>query len=529
MRNIFLQMMLRIFENSDFPSPEIMRRLFLVLLLALVPTLVIGETSSGNGASSFDENILPNEDSAQEDVISRDDSISKKETPNVSAAFALYKEKAEQGDVEAQFNVGVMCETGWSVPIDNKKAVRWYREAAKKGHANAQVRLGMLYYLGLGANQSDIKGQKWIREAAKQNHVLAENIYKKILSEDVPNALMPQSAIKKVRNAYLKNEKTALAVLNQIVNEAKQQDALDEKKKEDSTIRERRVQRSAEGPVKPGFSTSVEAERIKSVVPGFIGDASLEEDRTLARGSVATIRLQAEKGMASAEYNLGRMYELGIKLPVDKQLAFEWYTKSAKQAYANAEYRLGIAMLYGTDVNQDVVQGKHWLTLAAKHGHAVAKKMVEGMQNQLGSANISMAAYWYIERALEGDAESSFHLGKLYQYGWGVETDNREAIKWYRRASSLGFQEADVSLKKLELKTLTQNAPALTPEAEADLPILTEIKAAIEELALPAWLVHPGVIAVVVVMLLWAAFFRGGVRRKSRKGAGKKKGEIQEI
>ena len=508
MRNIFLQMKSPIFGSLGFPSREILRRLFLMLLLTSVPTFVVGETSSGNEVSSSDE------------------STSKNEISNVPAAFALYKEKAEQGDVEAQFNVGVMCETGWSVPIDNKKAVRWYREAAKRGHANAQIRLGMLYYLGIGARQSDIKGQKWIREAAKQKHILADNIFKMVFSDNVPNALLPESVIKQVRNAYLKNEKTALSVLNQMVAEARQQDAQEEKKKEDSTIRERRVQRLTEGPVKPGFSKSVEAERIKSVVPGFIGDASLEENRTLARGSVATIRLQAEKGLANAEYNLGRMYELGIKLPVDKQLALEWYTKSAKQAYANAEYRLGIALLYGAGVKQDDVQGKRWLTLAAEHGHAVAKKMVGGMRSQLNSANISMAANWYFERALEGDAESSFHLGKLYQYGWGVEADSREAIKWYRRASGLGFQAADASLKKLELKAPKQSTSGIKSKAASEMPMKkNQLEAMLEKLALPTWLAHPGLIAAVVVLLLGAVF----LRRKLRKGAGKKMGEIQEI
>lgn len=428
MRIIFLQIIRPTFGQFDFPKKVIFGHLCFLMLL-LMPMIVSGETAS------------------REEVSSEDNGASS--TP---VAFALFKEQAELGDAEAQFNIGMMCETGWSVPVSNKKAVRWYREAAKQGHANAQIRLGMLYYLGVGTRQSEIKGQKWIREAAKQKHILAESVYKKILTGDVPDALSPNSAIKQVRDAYLKNEEKALLVLDRIVNAAKQQDASDEKKKQDSTIRERRVQRLTKGPVKPGFSAPIEEERIKSVVPGFMGDASLDENRTLARGSVATIRLQAEKGLASAEYNLGRMYELGIKLPVDKQQALKWYTRSAKQAYANAEYRLGVAMLYGMGVAQDDLQGKQWLSLAAKHGHVVAQKMVDGMRSELGSVNISLAANWYFERALAGDAESSFHLGKLYQFGWGVGVDYGEAIKWYRRASSLGFTKADVSLKALESK-----------------------------------------------------------------------------
>jgi TPR repeat protein len=388
-------------------------------------------------------------------LVLADESVAKK-SASAPAAFVWYKEKAEQGDVEAQFNIGVMCETGWSVPVDNKKAIRWYREAAKQGNANAQIRLGMLYYLGLGARQSEIKGQKWIREAAEQNHLLAKNINQKVFGENVPDALVPESVIKRVRDVYLKDEKQALAMLDRLVSDARQQDARAKKIKEESTMRERRAQRLSDEPMTPGFSASGDVDRIKSVVPNFLGDASLQENRALVRGSVATIRLQAEKGLASAQYNLGRMNELGIKLPVDKQQALDWYEKAAKQGYPDAEYRLGIALLYGIGVDRDDMQGKKWLALAARHEHPVAKKMVEDMENVHGSANISIAANWYFERALEDDAESAFHLGKLYQYGWGVEPDVKEALKWYQRASSLGYAQAEERVQALKEKLGTQ-------------------------------------------------------------------------
>ena len=176
MRNIFLQMMSPNSGGSDFPSRGILSRLYfmlllLVLVLVLMPTYVVGGASSRDEISPSAEATSQNGSVSQGDASTRGEASSKKETSNVSVAFAIYKEKAEQGDIEAQFNVGVMCETGWGVPVDNKKAVRWYREAAKQGHANAQIRLGMLYFLGIGAHQSDIKGQKWIREAAKQNQI----------------------------------------------------------------------------------------------------------------------------------------------------------------------------------------------------------------------------------------------------------------------------------------------------------------------------------------------------------------------
>ena len=57
---------------------------------------------------------------------------------------------AEQGDVDAQFTLGVMYDRGEGVPQDDTEAVRWYRLAADQGHVTAQYNLGFMYDYGEG-------------------------------------------------------------------------------------------------------------------------------------------------------------------------------------------------------------------------------------------------------------------------------------------------------------------------------------------------------------------------------------------
>ena len=64
--------------------------------------------------------------------------------------FESYKEKAEQGDKEAQYQVGRCYEKGEGVPVDKEKAVEWYKKAAEQGHAEAQFYLGGCYWDGDG-------------------------------------------------------------------------------------------------------------------------------------------------------------------------------------------------------------------------------------------------------------------------------------------------------------------------------------------------------------------------------------------
>lgn len=378
------------------------------------------------------------------------------------AALIYFQDQAKIGDPEAQFNLGRLYETGWGVPVDEKLAVRWYRESAKHGQKEAQFRLGLLYYLGIGARQSDIRGEKWLRASAKLGHPLAQLIMRKVFGDSVPDALNIKTSLQEVRKIYLQDESRAKMKLEQLLRQATLRDKQEQKAKEASTLRERRVQRAVVAASKPGFSAAKKIERIESEVPSFIGKSTLEENRTLSRGDIATIRVQAEDGLASAQYNLGRMYELGLRIAADKSKALEWYEKAAAQGYADAEYRLGIALLYGINVQQDEAAGNKWLALAARHGHSVAKKLVgtDAVSTVARQRDTSIAVKWYLERAIDGDAVAAESLGRIFEYGWGARKNLQEASNWYQRAVALGKGSAAESLQKIQLKLQQQPAEA---------------------------------------------------------------------
>ena len=53
-------------------------------------------------------------------------------------AARLYKLAASQGDVDAQYNLGVMHENGDGMPVNKAEAKRLYQLAAAKGDEDAQ-------------------------------------------------------------------------------------------------------------------------------------------------------------------------------------------------------------------------------------------------------------------------------------------------------------------------------------------------------------------------------------------------------
>jgi hypothetical protein len=58
-----------------------------------------------------------------------------------AGAVRIWQPLAEKGDVNAQYNMGVMYDLGHGVPMDKAQAAAWYRKAANKGYGTAMLNL----------------------------------------------------------------------------------------------------------------------------------------------------------------------------------------------------------------------------------------------------------------------------------------------------------------------------------------------------------------------------------------------------
>ena len=90
-------------------------------------------------------------------------------------ALKEWKPLADQGDADAQNNLGAMYADGEGVVEDDAEAARWYRLAADQGLAAAQVFLGAMYANGRGVPEDDAEAVRWYRLAADQGHAGAQN------------------------------------------------------------------------------------------------------------------------------------------------------------------------------------------------------------------------------------------------------------------------------------------------------------------------------------------------------------------
>jgi TPR repeat protein len=85
---------------------------------------------------------------------------------NVAEGVRWYRKAAEQGDVGARYNLGVMYDNGRGVPKNEAEAARWYRKAAEQGLAPAQYNLGVMYDNSQGVPKDDVEAYFWLNLGA---------------------------------------------------------------------------------------------------------------------------------------------------------------------------------------------------------------------------------------------------------------------------------------------------------------------------------------------------------------------------
>ncbi len=87
-----------------------------------------------------------------------------------ATAMREWRPLAEQGDAEAQSNLGFMYQHGQGVSQDYAEATRWFRKAAEQGYDRGQYNLGGMYSRGRGVPQDYVLAHMWFNLAATQGH-----------------------------------------------------------------------------------------------------------------------------------------------------------------------------------------------------------------------------------------------------------------------------------------------------------------------------------------------------------------------
>src|SRR5579864_9383721 len=95
------------------------------------------------------------------------------QTPAFADSLKSLRERADQGDAQAQNDLGFMYYAGQGVAQDYAEAFRWFRKAAEQGDAIGQHNLGKMYREGQGVTQDYAEALRWYRKAGEQGQAEA--------------------------------------------------------------------------------------------------------------------------------------------------------------------------------------------------------------------------------------------------------------------------------------------------------------------------------------------------------------------
>ena len=89
---------------------------------------------------------------------------------DTAAAVTLWQRWADQGNVDAAYNLAVIHQHADGVSLDYAMALRWYRVAAEKGDKTSQFQIGLMYQTGLGVEADPEEAHRWLT-AHRKHHM----------------------------------------------------------------------------------------------------------------------------------------------------------------------------------------------------------------------------------------------------------------------------------------------------------------------------------------------------------------------
>jgi len=246
-------------------------------------------------------------------------------------AMAWYRKAASQADSKAEGSIGWFYQQGLGVSRDYAEAMSWYQKAAEHGNFAADTSIGWLYQNGLGVKQNYSEALTWYQKAASKGDVLARNnigtLYESGLGVD-------------------RDPKLAMASYYQAADQG-------------SALAERNV--------------------------GRLYEAGLGVQQDYGKAA-NWFRKAAEQGDADAQVDIGWLYQNGLGVHKDYTAAMTWYQKAAAQNNGNAQNNIGWLYQNGFGVKLDYHEAMTWYSKAAEQGNARAKGNMEWLSRN-GLAN----------------------------------------------------------------------------------------------------------------------------------------------
>lgn len=413
---------------------------------------------------------------------------------NAARAADWFLKAAKQGDVMAQACLGDIYRKGEGEPQNDTKAAEWFEQAAKAdirptdcedeeeadraerdNHAIkcAQYDLGLMYQTGKGVDKNLAEARRLYTKAAEQGHTIAQRNLGFMYLKGEGGAGSAEKAAECFQSAAKNNDVVAIKMLGDMYRTGK---GVPQSNKE---AEQRYTQIADAGPYHGApDEPAAEAKASAKLYDHCIKDAQYQLGR-LAEARKDTTEARrwytqaANQGYARAQRNLGRMYAELDEMKDDKE-ADKWLNRAAAQEDRPAQCAMGNLNRIGSCFSPSDKEAVKWYTLAAEAGPyrpdidgVVDEEEKELYQNSICRAQLwlgimylggkgveeqseTTAFHWFEKAAkLDYDGTALYFLGNRYEKGSGVTSNISKAKELYKKAADKGNEDAKRALQRL--------------------------------------------------------------------------------
>ncbi|GAA6171990.1 hypothetical protein NBRC116592_16600 [Colwellia sp. KU-HH00111] len=337
------------------------------------------------------------------------------------------KEKASEGDLESQFQLGVLYLKDKTKRHDG---IYWLKQSANLGYLKAQHQLANEYFIGKNIDTDNDQVLKYYLMAAKQNDLRAQyqlgriyfdgRIQGKDFEKGVKWLLMAANGGYVEAQFYLANEYFAG---NNIV--------LDD-----------------EEALKYFFMAAKQNHLGAKYQLGTIYLYGWGQDKDIEK-AIKWLLMAANGGYVSAFSLLGGIYGNENYNAFQQETAIYWYKLGAELGDEASYGRLGTAYLFGEGVNQDTKNAVLWYMKALQSKDRVVRSDAASWlgtiyENGFGISSDFEKAISFYNEAIEIDENitAAYNLANMYLQGHGVEVNYRKAVELMKISHSKGRKNA---------------------------------------------------------------------------------------
>ena len=360
-----------------------------------------------------------------------------------SLAVYWFTKAAEQGYLNAVFNLALCHERGRGVPKNTAEALRLYRRAADEGLLQAQINAAVI----LLEMDDDAAANKYLHLGAAKGNFYCQREYARNLLQGRGTEKDFDRAIALLDAAADGGDAEAKLLLADCYSGMYPS-----------------IPRDTQQMVDYLWSAASDGVPEAQSKMGYcyekgIGVAADQETAFKWYGQAA------EKNYPQAMVNLGHCYQAGVGTAKDEKKAYEWYKKAAEMDFAVGLFNLGIFYMTGGPVARNERIAFSYFERAAKLGFVQAQYNLAVAYEEGKGADINrpMAFFWYKQAARQEYPAAITGLGYCYYRGFGIKQDHDRAKELFIQAKDLNNDEARFALRSLKWGPLDAEERAVLP------------------------------------------------------------------